>query len=264
MSSDFLDSRYSLNLAAKYYDLQPNFPDDNPFYLRALPSPNAHVLELGCGTGRVLIPLSNACGYIHGLDSSEGMLTICQEKLRESGIPSTKAVAEFGDITDFDLGRKFDLIIAPFRVFQNLDAEDAVDGLLRCVRNHLLPDGTCILNAFMPNRPREQLLDSPVSQEEEFVWETEIDGKRLTRHDKRSAIDPGTMVLRIEMIYRLHDSYSVVDETVFKAVLRCYYPEEFLRLFVDHGFTIVNRWGGYDDEPWGKGPELVVQFKNRD
>ena len=51
---------------------------------------------------------------------------------------------------------------------------------------------------------------------------------------------------------------------MFKAVLRCYYPDEFLRLFVDHGFTVVNSWGGYADEPWGEGPELVVRFKDGD
>ena len=54
--------------AAKYYDLSPNTPADVPFYQGRIPSPEACVLELGCGTGRVLVPLTPRCGHIHGLD----------------------------------------------------------------------------------------------------------------------------------------------------------------------------------------------------
>ena len=42
--------------------------------------------------------------------------------------------------------------------------------------------------------------------------------------------------------------------------MRCYYPDEFEALIVDHGFEIVGRWGGYQGEPYGEGPELVLQF----
>ena len=68
--------------AASYYDLNPNTPNDVPFYRAKIPSPAAHVLELGCGTGRVLLPLAESCGYIHGIDLSDAMLAICQTKLQ--------------------------------------------------------------------------------------------------------------------------------------------------------------------------------------
>ena len=40
--------------AAKYYDVSPTIPDDIAFYQARLPSSDAAILELGCGTGRVL------------------------------------------------------------------------------------------------------------------------------------------------------------------------------------------------------------------
>ena len=69
--------------AARYYDLSPENPDDIPLYEQKIPSPEARILELGCGTGRVLVPLSEKCGYILGVDISEAMLSVCRQKLAE-------------------------------------------------------------------------------------------------------------------------------------------------------------------------------------
>ena len=107
--------------AARYYDLSTTTPHDIPFYIQALPTPQAKVLELGCGTGRVTIPLSQHCDSVRGIDISEAMIAICREKLQRDNIPLTKVKVDVGDITTLDLGQKFDFIISPFRVFQNLE-----------------------------------------------------------------------------------------------------------------------------------------------
>jgi len=60
--------------AAQYYDANPTIPDDLAFYTARLPSADTVVLELGCGTGRVLLPLAAACGSISGLERSPAML----------------------------------------------------------------------------------------------------------------------------------------------------------------------------------------------
>src|SRR5690349_15180494 len=138
--------------AAKYYDLQDNPTADIAFYERLLPSPAARVLELGCGTGRVLVPLAVHCGFIYGIDASEAMLVHCREKLERAGIGPKRARVTLGDIADFDLGERFDLITAPFRVLQNLETDVHVDGLFRCIRRHLAPGASAVLNAFHPNR----------------------------------------------------------------------------------------------------------------
>ena len=59
--------------AVKYYDVNPTIPDDIAFYQARLPSSDASVLELGCGTGRVLLPLAAVCGFIHGMDRSQAI-----------------------------------------------------------------------------------------------------------------------------------------------------------------------------------------------
>ena len=136
--------------AARFYDNNPGTPDDLPFYQALLPSPDCSILELGCGTGRVMLPLIPCCHNILGIDNSSAMLSICRQKLAASAIPLHKAQVVEGDITGFTLGRKFDFIIAPFRVLQNLETDAEVDGLFRCIHQHLAPHGTCILNVFQP------------------------------------------------------------------------------------------------------------------
>ena len=85
--------------AARFYDLSPGNPnEDIACYRERLPSTEASVLELGCGTGRVLIPLSESCSCIHGVDASDPMITICREKLAERGRPPSKVNVETGDI----------------------------------------------------------------------------------------------------------------------------------------------------------------------
>jgi SAM-dependent methyltransferase len=246
--------------AAKYYDLCPDMPADVPFYSTLIPSPETRVLELGCGTGRVLVPLAGVCGYIHGLDLSEAMIDVCRAKLEAAGVPATRARAEVSDITNFALNQTFDLIIAPYRVLQNLEADAAVDGLFRCIRQQLAPGGSCILNVFRPKRDPEAMRRVWCSDEERFSWEAAVEGGRVTCYERWLRMDPEKMVLYPELIYRRYAGNALVDEAVLKIAMRCYYPEQFEKLIIGQGFRVVQQWGGYNGEPYGQGPELVVQF----
>ena len=70
---------------AKYYDLWALPFDDVPFYVNRIPSIKSSVLELGCGTGRVLTQLVKYCAYIYGIDISSAMIDKCHEKIRHLG-----------------------------------------------------------------------------------------------------------------------------------------------------------------------------------
>jgi SAM-dependent methyltransferase len=247
------------NEAAIYYDFtRPPF-DDVPFYKERIPFPEASVLELGCGTGRVLVPLLDSCGYIHGIDLSGCMLQICREKISQTGVPSGKVRVETGDISSFDLERRFDLIIAPYRVFQNLETDAQIDGLFRCVGKHLARNGSCILNVFHP-WPLDRIQQAWGSDQEHFLSETPVPGGRLVRHERKQRMDLKKQILYPEMIYRRYEDQSLVDEAHLRICMRFYYPEQFEKLATDHGFSIIGRWGGYNGEPYGEGQELVVQF----
>ena len=247
--------------AARYYDLRPNDLGDIPFYIDRLPRSDARILELGCGTGRVSIPVAQACGHLHGLDLSEAMLDLCRKKIMGAQLGRDRIIVEHADITDFDLSTEFDLIIAPFRVIQNLEADEQLDGLLRCIRVHLAPGGHCILNVFRPYLPRDELFRKWVNEEENLAWEIERDGERMTCHDVRRRLVEEPLVLYPELVYRRWRDEEMLEEVVLPIPMRVFYPDEFLDLIRSAGFAITGSWGGYAGEPYGEGPELVVEFE---
>jgi ubiquinone/menaquinone biosynthesis C-methylase UbiE len=246
---------------ARYYDLNPEPLNDIPFYRARMPSPHSGVLELGCGTGRVLVPLTNDCGYIHGVDISEAMVSICREKLAKASISGAKAQVQVGDIAELHLDKRFELITAPYRVFQNLETDGEVDGFFETVRRHLSREGTCILNVFKPNRDQASLRRDWVNESEYAAWETYVDGDRVTCHARNVRMDSDRMILHPELIYRRYRGDDLMEEAVLKIAMRCYYAAEFEDVIVRHGFQIVGKWGGYSGERYGDGPELVIQFR---
>jgi SAM-dependent methyltransferase len=245
---------------ARYYDCDPRDHGDVEFYQSMLPSRDATVLELGCGTGRVLVPLIDHCSYIRGIDLSEAMLALCRKKLHALNISKKRCAVQQGDITDLNLGRSFDLITAPGAVFQGLETNDEIDGLFDTVASHLAPGGTCILNVFRPLLDKEQMATQWPRDEDQLAWEASIEGGRVTCHDRRTRVDAKKQIIYPDLIYRTYHGEKMEDETILNLVLRYYYPDEFVEIIENHGSHVVNRWGGYKGEPYGEGTQLVVQF----
>lgn len=245
---------------AELYDLAPHYPDDIPFYVERLPSADARVLELGCGTGRVSLPLASHCSSLHGLDLSYAMIEIFRSKIEASDLTGDRIRAEVADICDFRLGARFDYIIAPFRVMQNLETDDQLAGLFRCIKAHLTERGHCILNAFNPNRGPEQMRTEWVSDHEVLAWELQTERGLLKRFGRRVRVNPQPLVLYPELIDRLFVDGEMVRESVLRIPMRCHYPQELLQRIEGHGFTVLEKWGGYSGEEYGVGGELVVEF----
>ena len=249
--------------AAKYYDIQSIPIDDVAFYRTRLPSPQAHVMELGCGTGRVLIALAQECTFIHGIDSSPAMLALCREKVNEANFPLGRVQLTEGDIANLYLEQRFDLIIAPFRVLQNLETDAQVTGLMNTIREHLASGGQAILNAFNPSLPPEEMRQTWCRAEEQIDSESALpDGGRLVRSHRRPRLQSEPLVFYPELLYRHYGaSGNLEEEAVLPIAMRCWYPAELEQLVTAHGFRITHRWGGYQGELWGEGPELVIQFE---
>lgn len=253
--------------AAQYYDHQSIPINDVDFYINQLPSPKAWVLELGCGTGRVMLPLSEHCAFIHGIDISEGMLEVCRTKLAEADIPPEKARAELGDISNLDLGEHFDLIIAPFRVFQNLTEDEQVDGFFETIRRHLSPDGKAIVNTFRPYYPPQEVLERNSKTEINLDGEQPYKEGRLVRTHyfrKPAELEGERLVFYPNLVYQHFIGDELIEESVMKIAMRVWYPEQLVALVERQDFEITEKWGGYQGEVYGEGPEQVIVFKRSD
>jgi ubiquinone/menaquinone biosynthesis C-methylase UbiE len=247
--------------AARYFDVGATWTHDIDFYVRHIPPEDRTVLELGCGTGRVLIPLTRHCDFIVGVDHSSAMLALCHEKLQKQPISQRNAELIHQDVTKINLQKKFGLITAPFRVFQNIDTDEKVDALFQVIHKHLAPNGSCILNVFNPNAPKDDLIEIRSDHDEVFEWEKPLGSGFIKRYFRKTKVKQEPLVLYPELIYRYYENEELVDEVSYVPPMRVYYPDEFKKVIQSHGFSIVETWGGYDDEKYGEGPELVIKFK---
>jgi hypothetical protein len=153
------------------------------------------------------------------------------------------------------------LIIAPYRVLQALESKTEVDGLFEGIAAHLRPGGSCILNVFMLNKTREEMLASWGRPDELPAWEKTLpDGSVVVHTERKQRFDATNLVTHPELIYRTYRDGVLVHEFVQKIKMKCYYPDEFRALVTSHGFEIVGEWGGYNGEAYGTGTEMVLEF----
>lgn len=257
------DNRYD---AVEYYDRFSQPPgDDVSFYLNRLPKSDARVLELGCGSGRVMLPVSKQAAYTLGVDLSPSMLAICNDKLSKASITSTQAKTLHADITTLDVTADeplFDRISAPFRVMQNLETDEQVNDLMRVIKRHLKPGGEAVLNTFRPRGGYEKLSEFWSSRDGTNVeWEKTLGEDTVTFSDDCRIFADNPVRVYPKLIYRRYNpAGEMLDESVLEIVMRVWQPEELIELVERHGFTITNQFGGYEDEPWLEGTELVLCF----
>jgi len=240
-------------VVADLYDHVGAYRDrpDVGFLVEAAREAGSSVLEIGCGTGRVLIPTARAGIDIVGLDLSPSMLAECRRRLRDEP-ESVRARVELvqADMRRFDLGRTFTLATIPFRPFQHLVT--VVDQLscLESISRHLAPGGTLILDLFNPSL--DALVNRPGGEEvEEGPEFTLPDGRRVTRHHRIASHDRLMQVNHVELIYDVVHPDGRIERLVHAFPMRYLFRFEAEHLLARAGFGIVQLYGGYDKSAYG-------------
>jgi SAM-dependent methyltransferase len=94
------------------------------------------VLDLGCGTGRVALDLAEHGVPVVGLDTDEVLLEELRRRASKLPVETVRA-----DVRDFDLGRRFPVVLAPMQTVQLLGGPAGRADFLRCAKAHLEPGG---------------------------------------------------------------------------------------------------------------------------
>ena len=121
--------------------------DDIGYYRELCAARGGAVLELGCGTGRILLPLAAAGIDIEGIDQSDGML---QELQRQAAARGLGVRAALGTLQEFHVTRRFNTILCPYSVVTYLVTEAELARCLQLIRQALLPQGLLVLDTFIP------------------------------------------------------------------------------------------------------------------
>jgi SAM-dependent methyltransferase len=233
---------------AKVYDVISEFYDDdmgvtNPgadiaFYTGLAVAASGPVLELGCGTGRISLPLVRAGCRVTGLDVSQRMLEVLRRKAGAMLDSGERARLQVGcaDMTRFELGVMFPLVICPFSAFNYLADEDAQQSALACISRHLRPEGRFALDTFVPD---PDVLLRP----DDYVYldyrRTRADGSVLQR-EKRIFKNPSKQTNIVERIYAVTaPNGSVLRTAITRECIRYFYPADLQNLLESAGFTVI-------------------------
>jgi SAM-dependent methyltransferase len=230
---------------------------DIPFYLEYANLQQGEILELGCGTGRVSLALASEGFSVTGLDLSKQMLDIFQAKLESKPELTEKITLIHGNMADFSISKKFALIIAPFRAFQAVTAQEDIENTLSCVREHLSDNGVFILNVFNPNKDP---LDESWCRPETFIDEITDDqtGIRIARYECRERIDPENQIIYPYLAYDVTHPDGHTERLVEPLQMKYYYSRQLRAEVEKAGFEIIDEYSGYDKSPPGDGEIILI------
>ena len=238
-------------ILAELYDLVPMYSGrrDLQFYIDLCRSHGGKVLELGCGTGRVLLPIASAGLDIVGLDLSEHMLAKCREKVTVHPQEVQDRIRLLhGNMIDFRLDDIFTTVIIPFRAFQHLLAVYDQLSCLRCVNAHLEKGGRLAFDCFQVDF--QKITDPRRVEETEDLPEFELpDGRKMRRCNRVTETHPAEQYNDVEIIYYLTDTTGQTERLVQGFPFRYFFRYELEHLLARSGFELVELFGDFDRSP---------------
>jgi SAM-dependent methyltransferase len=201
------------------------------------------LLELGCGTLRVLLPLAREGHTLVGLDGSPHMLARARQKLaKETAEVRNRVTLVEADFRTFQLDQKFAFIYLPFNTILGLTTTADQLALFDRVRAHLKRGGLFAFDLFTPDPGR--LTNEPRWVQE--VDETDLETGFRFQRDFVREIDPRHQILNITFRMREYRGDEFVREWLSRLVMSYIFPRELEHLVARAGFEFVHYWGEYD------------------
>jgi SAM-dependent methyltransferase len=231
---------------------------DVPFYVelaREAAAAGNPVLELGCGTGRVTIPIAQAGVEVVGLDNAAAMLEVARRKA--DGATNPRWVQ--ADMAGFRLGERFGLVIIPFRSFLLLLTVEEQKACLARIHEHLVSGGRLALNIFNPSilaiadwlgdRGQRWLRSLPEPGRERWVNRRYSPGSQELNETRTDVLlsDEGAVIQRVERNLRL----------------RWVYRYEMEHLLALAGFEVEALYGWFDRTPFAEDSDEMVWVARR-
>lgn len=246
---------------AEYYDSEHPIESDIPFYLEFAEKTGDPILELACGTGRLLIPIAKAGYNVFGIDLSDNMLAEAKRKIAEQKL-GKKITLIRGNMANFSLGeRSFAFAFIAARSFMHLYSQKDQLSCLTSVINHLRPGGLIIIDVYSPNL---EILSQ--SQSTKFRLRKSYvlpNGNRVRRKDRYVETDYINQISKWEMKFEEYDKEgNLIHSKLVPIDTRYTFRYELQLLLEKVGFEIISIFSDYEKRIYdGKGEIIVVSKK---
>jgi len=221
-----------------YHAYHSHYQEDIPFWLALAAQAGGPLLELGCGTGRVLMPLAQAGYHVMGLDHDLAMLKLLRSNSSVNGEVIPPLIAS--DMRRFGLAAKFHLVILPCNTFSTLN-ENERKGCLKCIQMCLLPGGVFALSMPNPRALSGLPALSEAELEDEFLHPQTGNPVQVSSSWKRVK-DTFTVTWYYDHLL----SDGQVTRLVSTAVHHIASLDTYLSEIHDAGFSVAEVYGDFD------------------
>jgi SAM-dependent methyltransferase len=255
------------------YELEHEGEQDDVRFFRSLIGAYRppRTVELGCGSGRVTIPLvraaAHAGGDVIGIDQSETMLAACQA--RRQDLPDAirrRLTLIRADILRWSVASPVELVVVPGSSIRHLLSLDDQLAFWRRAHDNLEPGGRLVVDVSMPNLPAyAESLRVPPRRVVELDLDASdrVSGERLVRYCTTEYV-PHEQRARIRFVYDKFAPHAEPDPYLSDFDSHVYYPRELRLLFLHTGFVIDAVFGDYRRGPLhAASREMVVVGRRR-
>jgi SAM-dependent methyltransferase len=225
--------------------------EDRPFFHRAIEASGQPVLDVGCGTGRLLLDYLAEGIDIDGVDVSPDMLALCREKAEALSLAPTLYQQSMDSL---DLPRRYRTIIVPSSSFQLvLDPAAALRTMERFLA-HLEPAGTLVM-PFIVFGPADEAGTDWIRERER------ADGAVIRKHASYT-YDPITQLESTDELFEVVLDGQVVqsERSVRSPATRGYTVEQAVHLYESAGFEVERVVADFTDEAYTRGVDIFTIF----
>jgi SAM-dependent methyltransferase len=228
--------------------------EDRAWFLDLAREHGEPVLDIGCGTGRILLDFLAHGIDIDGLEISGEMLAICRAKAAEAGLDVAGRLFEQA-MEAMDLPRRYRTIIVPSSSFQLVVDPLAAAEALRRFHDHLLPGGTLALPFYALGE----------ASDESWTQEADLPGGSRIRRISRSWVEAGTRLEHTDDAYELIRDGVVVatQRQVRSPAVRGYAPEDARTALEAAGFVDLAFYREFTREPLREAERLYSVVARR-
>ncbi len=234
-----------------------HYDDDIAFWRRHAARLGGPVLDLGCATGRVAIPLARDGHEVWALDRSPAMLDELRRRLAaEAPDVAGRVHPVEADLSRFGLPRRFALAAVAMNTLQVLTDPGDRLAAFRCVRDHLAPRGELIFDVALPDVAE---IEGSIGEERPGGrYRDPATGEVLTHSAWYDDWDPGTHTLAFTLRIRTRNGDGGDREALRRHRVHLFTPDELAGLLADAGLRHLEASGGFDGRPLRAGDERQV------
>lgn len=241
---------------AEFYDLEhATYDEDLSLYLNLAIATGDPIIELGCGSGRLLLPLASHGFRVTGVDRSAAMIARAERAAKQAGLID-RVTLHTGSMNNLNLVQSgsYGLAIIGLNGFCHATSTVEQRRTLEAVRTALDPRGQLIIDVFNPSLAMLHSVHQSVVHEGSWLLTS---GERVDKFSSRR-VSTATQMIETDLWYDTTNAAGAVRRVATSFPMRYVTAAELALMLEMAGFAEWQFYGGYDLEPYRDDAERLI------